>query len=197
MREVVVIGGGPGGATAALLLARAGHDVLLLERERFPRFHIGESLLPIDLPLFERLGLDPAVGGHQFKRGAEFIDEHNDEFAFYSFADALPGTPHHAWQVERAHFDAQLLELARAAGVEVRQGVEVQRVESLPCRARGVRTRRATASTRRGGTPCWGGRRVSSSPSTASGARLPSPTSPGFRRRWPTIWPRTATSRSS
>jgi len=55
--DVLVIGGGPAGSTTANLLAHAGHDVLVLEKEVFPRFHIGESLLPIDLPIFERLGV--------------------------------------------------------------------------------------------------------------------------------------------
>src|SRR5690606_27983698 len=100
------------------LLARAGARVRVLEKETFPRFHIGESLLPIDLPVFERLGVDLRGDGYQFKQGAEFIDERTGEFAFFSFADGLPGTPPHAWQVDRAAFDHLLARTAEARGAE-------------------------------------------------------------------------------
>jgi len=120
--DVVIVGAGPAGSTAANLLAQAGRSVVVLEREQFPRFHIGESLLPIDLPLFERLGVAMDRGGYHFKQGAEFWDERTGEFAFFSFADAMAGTPSHAWQVERAVFDHMLAAQAQARGAELRYG---------------------------------------------------------------------------
>ena len=111
--DVIVIGAGPAGSTAANLLAQAGVEVLVLEKARFPRFHIGESLLPCDLPLFERLGYAPKA--HLLKRGAEFINERTGQKAEFPFSAGLPGTPEHAWQVERASFDAELIGAGEAA----------------------------------------------------------------------------------
>ncbi|HEY6066195.1 MAG TPA: tryptophan 7-halogenase, partial [Thermoanaerobaculia bacterium] len=75
--DAIVIGGGPGGSTVATVLARAGRNVLLLEKEKFPRFHVGESLLPFNLPLFERIGVGEKVraAGFQKKYGAFFWNE--------------------------------------------------------------------------------------------------------------------------
>jgi len=124
--DVIVIGGGPTGSTVANLLAQSGASVLVLEKDHFPRFHIGESLLPCDLPIFERLGLDPAQAGFLYKAGAEFLDERpGGGRALYEFSDALPGTPDHAYQVERAVFDKWLLDRASAVGVTVRTGERV------------------------------------------------------------------------
>lgn len=127
--EVIIVGSGPAGSTAANLLAQAGRRVLVLERERFPRFHIGESLLPIDLPLFQRLGLTIDAEAYKFKQGAEFWDERTGDFAFFSFADAMPGTPSHAWQVERALFDDLLARQAIARGAEIHFGEAVAAIE--------------------------------------------------------------------
>lgn len=126
--DVIVVGAGPAGSTAANLLAQAGRRVVVLEREVFPRFHIGESLLPIDLPLFERLGVAMTGGGYHFKQGAEFWDERTGEFAFFSFADAMAGTPSHAWQVERAVFDDMLAAQARRRGADLRFGVTMTQI---------------------------------------------------------------------
>ncbi|MCG8588801.1 MAG: FAD-dependent oxidoreductase [Proteobacteria bacterium] len=131
-RDVIVVGGGPAGSTAAALLAEAGHDVLLLERERFPRFHVGESLLPIDIPLLERLGVRLAEGPYRYKRGADFLDEQTGDFARYNFADGLDGTPDHAFQVERSLFDAALLDAARTRGADVRMAEPVRSVAVAP-----------------------------------------------------------------
>ncbi len=117
--DVVVVGGGPAGATAAALLAAAGFAVVVVERERFPRFHIGESLLPSCLPVLARIGVDLGAAGYLRKHGAEFFDEAVGEYSYFPFADALPGPPRHAYQVERAPFDADLALAARRAGATI------------------------------------------------------------------------------
>ena len=167
LHDVIIIGCGPAGSTAANLLAHAGRDVLVLEREDFPRFHIGESLLPIDVPLFERLGLEIDARDFQFKQGAEFIDERTGEYAFFSFADAMPGTPSHAWQVERAVFDDRLARQAIARGAQVRFGESVTAVDTE--QADEVRVRTAATGEHRGrylfdatGQDAWLARRARS-----------------------------------
>ena len=123
--DVVVVGGGPAGSTSAALLAAAGHRVVVIEKERFPRFHIGESLLPCDLPIFARLGVTLEGGPFMRKAGAEFLDERTGEREAFHFSDGLAGTPGHAYQVERSRFDHLLLERARACGATVREGERV------------------------------------------------------------------------
>jgi flavin-dependent dehydrogenase len=128
MKDVVIIGAGPGGATAGALLARAGVDVCLIDKDAFPRFHIGESLLPCDLALFERLGMDMRREGFLYKGGAEFYDERTGDHQVYLFKDGLPGTPSYAYQVERAKFDACVLDCAVREGCEVRTGVRASQL---------------------------------------------------------------------
>lgn len=127
--HVAVVGGGPGGSTTAAFLARAGLSVVLFEREPFPRFHVGESLLPATLPLLERLGALETVAGRHFqvKHGATFSDQEMDlERTFYFLRDRP--WPSYAYQVPRAEFDALLVEHARGQGVEVRQPAVVESV---------------------------------------------------------------------
>ena len=127
--DAVVIGGGPAGSTAAALLAGSGFGVLVLEKEHFPRFHIGESLLPAAVLAQQLLGLAPNRDVFAFKRGAQFVDEVGGRVACFDFAEALPGPPRHAYHVERPRFDALLLERAAELGAVVRQGVRVRTVE--------------------------------------------------------------------
>jgi flavin-dependent dehydrogenase len=128
--DVVVIGGGPSGSTAAALLARRGYRVIALEKARHPRFHIGESLLPMNLPIFERLGvLDKVQALGVFKPGADFEADNSQGYNTYAFARAIGNSPPHAYQVWRQDFDKMLYDHARECGADAREGQEVVRVE--------------------------------------------------------------------
>jgi FADH2-dependent halogenase len=119
--DVIVIGGGPAGSSVAARLARLGRQVLLFEKERFPRFHIGESLLPCSVALFRELGVLPALERADFlpKYAAEFVTPDGSERQRYAFADGLvEGTPS-AFEVDRSEFDRVLLEHARSEGARV------------------------------------------------------------------------------
>jgi flavin-dependent dehydrogenase len=124
-REVVVIGAGPAGAVAAALLKRQGHDVLMLERQQFPRFSIGESLLAHCLEFVEEAGMMPAVqaAGFQVKNGAAFA--RGDEYTYFDFRDKFTAGPGTTFQVQRATFDKVLADDAARQGVEVRYLQEV------------------------------------------------------------------------
>ncbi|MFF9496524.1 NAD(P)/FAD-dependent oxidoreductase [Streptomyces flaveolus] len=125
--DVLVVGGGPAGATAAALLTRQGHQVCVLERERFPRYHIGESLLPSLLPVLDVLGAREAVEAHGFvrKTGA-FYGWGGQE---WSLGFDEPGRPAgYSFQVIRSQFDQLLLEHARAQGADVREEVRAGHV---------------------------------------------------------------------
>jgi len=137
--DVAVIGGGPAGSTAATLLARGGHKVILLEKAHHPRFHIGESLLPMSLPLFERLGVAEKVRAlGVYKRGADFEASNERGYNTFAFDRALGKSPPHAYQVWRQDFDRMLFEHARASGADAREGHEVLRIEQHGARDTGI-----------------------------------------------------------
>jgi flavin-dependent dehydrogenase len=128
--DVAVIGGGPGGSTAAALLARRGYKVIALEKAHHPRFHIGESLLPMNLPVFERLGvLDKVRALGVFKPGADFEADNERGYNTFAFCRAIGNSPTHAYQVWRQDFDKMLYEHARECGADAREGHEVVNVE--------------------------------------------------------------------
>jgi flavin-dependent dehydrogenase len=131
MIDVLVIGGGPAGSTAATLLARKGFSVTLLERERFPRFQIGESLLPYNNDLLDRLGVavPMAEGSFTPKYGASFVTADGALGYTFRFFENLPEAYHSAFQVKRAEFDQLLLRNAASSGVDVREGMPVTAVD--------------------------------------------------------------------
>jgi len=129
--DVAIIGGGPAGSTAAALLARAGRRVIVFEREKFPRFHIGESLLPFSMKAFTRLGLHEKFlrAGFIKKFGGEFFSACSSEGTKFYFKDAYRSQTDHSYQVTRADFDKVLLDHAAESGAEVNEGTGVKSVE--------------------------------------------------------------------
>lgn len=132
--DVIVIGGGPAGSCAATVLARAGKRVLLLEKERFPRFHIGESLLPYNTAIFEELGVLPELNRAGFfpKYGAQFHLGNGAKGTGFIFRNGQFTRHHSAFQVERSRFDEILLRHAGRSGVDVREEVSVERFRTEP-----------------------------------------------------------------
>ena len=127
--DVAIIGGGPAGSAAAILLARAGRRVVLCEKETFPRFKIGESLLPHSLELFDKLGVRDELERHAFpKHGGEIATACGRRVQRFYFENALQLSHRSAYQVERAWFDKMLLDRAAASGAEVRQPCTVSDV---------------------------------------------------------------------
>jgi flavin-dependent dehydrogenase len=129
--DVIVIGGGPGGATAATYLAQAGLSVAIFEREPFPRFHIGESLLPATMPIFKETGFYPklASGKHIVKYGARFVDYRTDDEVYFGFEGGLNREIPSAFEVEREHFDVDILAHAAESGVTIHQPARVREVD--------------------------------------------------------------------
>jgi len=139
--DVLVIGGGPAGSTAAALLAERGHRVTLLEKARHPRFHIGESLLPANLPLFDKLGVRAEVEAIGMQKwGAEFVSPWHDHAQTFEFAQAWDKSMPYAYQVRRSELDEILIRTAGRKGAEVIEGCRVREVE-LRADAAGVRVR--------------------------------------------------------
>jgi len=128
--DVLVIGGGPAGSTAATLLARRGHRVTLLEKDRHPRFHIGESLLPANLRLLEQLGVADEVRSIGMQKwGAEFVSPWEARHQDFRFAESWDKSMPYAYQVRRSLFDQILIDNAARAGAQVLEDCRVRTVE--------------------------------------------------------------------
>ena len=131
--DILIIGGGPAGTTFAGLMRKRGWDVTILEKEHHPRFHIGESLLPMNLPILDRLGVleeVKAIGVPKF--GADFtLGNSNIRHRTFNFRVALGAIPDHAFEVRRSEFDQILFENCKRTGVHALEGMQVRRVEAI------------------------------------------------------------------
>ncbi|XZE34199.1 NAD(P)/FAD-dependent oxidoreductase [Pirellulaceae bacterium SH501] len=141
--DVIVIGGGPSGSAAATLLAKRGFKVVVYERDHFPRFHVGESLIPYCYPVLDKLGLLPKMKSSHFtkKYGVQFINEHGKLSEPFRFEEYDPHERSQTWQVLRSEFDQMLVEHARESGVTVHEGARVLDVLSEGSRVVGVKVR--------------------------------------------------------
>lgn len=121
--DVIIIGGGPGGTTLATLLAKQGYDVAVLEKDTYPKFKIGESLLPYSSDILRESGVLAKIDSGKYirKYGAEFVDYREKETVYFEFAGGLDGDHPYAWEVERQQFDLDLLEHARECGARIYQ----------------------------------------------------------------------------
>jgi flavin-dependent dehydrogenase len=127
--DVAIIGGGPAGSTAATLLAKASRRVIVLEREKFPRFHIGESLLPFSTQAFDRLGVREKLDRTFLpKFGGEIVAACGTKGVKFYFKDGFRTRRDRAYQVTRSEFDKLLLEHSRENGAEVREETEVKKI---------------------------------------------------------------------
>src|SRR5215212_1198376 len=146
--DVVVIGGGPAGSTVSTLLAQHGCKVRLFERDRFPRFHIGESLIPETYWVFQRLKMLDKMRASPFvkKYSVQFVSATGRESAPFYFHDNKPHECSQTWQVIRSEFDTMMLDNAREHGVEVHQPTRVLEVLFEGDRAVGVRIQREDGS---------------------------------------------------
>jgi flavin-dependent dehydrogenase len=133
MYDVAIIGGGPAGSTAATLLARAGRRVIVFEREKFPRFHIGESLLPFSVQAFDRLGVRKKLDRTFLpKFGGEIVAACGTKGVKFYFKDGYRSRRDRAYQVTRSEFDKLLLDHSRENGAEVREETEVKKIVFAP-----------------------------------------------------------------
>lgn len=139
--DVIVIGGGPAGSTVSTLIAQRGHKVTLFEREHFPRFHIGESLIPQTYWVMKRLNmLDKMKGSHFVKKySVQFVTDKGKLSEPFYFIDHKPHESSQTWQVRRSEFDHAMLNNAREHGVDVHEGARVLEVLFDGQRATGVR----------------------------------------------------------
>jgi flavin-dependent dehydrogenase len=155
--DVVIIGGGPGGSATATLLAQKGHRVVVLEKAHHPRFHIGESLLPANLPIFERLGVADQIQAIGMQKwGAEFISPwHGGRGETFNFEEGWNKSLPFAFQVRRSCFDEILIRRAASQGADVHEGCRARTVEFLPeGRADGMRVQ-VTAQHDDGSSATW------------------------------------------
>jgi len=128
--DVAIIGGGPAGSTAATLLSKAERRVIVLERDKFPRFHIGESLLPFSMETFTRLGIQEKLrAGFVEKFGGEIAEAGGEKAAKFYFKDGFGSRTYRSYQVTRSKFDKMLLDHAAESGAEVREETVVENVE--------------------------------------------------------------------
>src|ERR1700736_1159360 len=128
--DVAIIGGGPAGSTAAALLARAGRRVIVFEREKFPRFHIGESLLPFSVQTFDRLGVREKLDRTFLpKFGGEIMAACGTTGVKFYFKDGFRSQRDRAYQVTRSDFDKLLLDHSSENGAEVREQTEVTKLD--------------------------------------------------------------------
>ena len=128
--DVAIIGGGPAGSTAATLLAKAGRRVIVFEREKFPRFHIGESLLPFSVQTFDRLGVREKLDATFIpKFGGEITAACGTKGVKFYFKDGFRSQRDRAYQVTRSEFDKVLLDHSHENGAEVREETEIERIE--------------------------------------------------------------------
>ncbi len=146
--QVIVIGGGPSGSTAATLIAQKGYRVRLFEREKFPRFHIGESLIPQTYWTLKRLNmLDKMKGSHFIQKySVQFVGASGRLSEPFYFWDNRPHECSQTWQVRRSEFDQKMIENAAEHGVDVQQGVRVLEVLFEGDRAVGVRVQNEDGS---------------------------------------------------
>lgn len=143
--DVIVIGAGPAGTSAAAVLAEHGHRVLVLERERFPRYHIGESLLPFTFQPLQRLGLIEPMRASAFtkKYSVQFVSRSGRASQPFYFSDRYDENISQTWQVLRSEFDMMLLKNARSKGAEVLEQVTVKKLLWDDDRVIGVRAQTA------------------------------------------------------
>ncbi len=148
--DAIIIGGGPAGSSAAAILGEYHHRVLVLEREKFPRYHIGESLIPFTFGPLQRLGLIPEMRKSQFmkKYSVSFVQPDGKRSQpFYFFNRYDKDTIAQTWQVKRSEFDHMLLNHARGRGVEVREQTSVNKLLREGDRVVGVEVTSATGET--------------------------------------------------
>ncbi len=143
--DCIVIGGGPAGTTVAALVAQAGHRVLLLEREKFPRFHVGESLMPEAYWTFQRLGvLDKMKQSHHTKKySVQFVNQTGKESQPFYFFEQYDHESSQTWQIVRSEFDQMLFDNAREKGADCRDQTRVMEVLFEGDRAVGVKAQAA------------------------------------------------------
>src|SRR4051812_25379386 len=140
--DVLVLGGGPGGSTLASCLAQRNRHAIVLEREKFPRFHIGESLLPCSSEIFQKIGVQDQLEERFLRKyGARFLCSATRRAASYTFSEAFNSKFDHAYQVPRAEFDHILLKHAAGLGADVRERWEAVEVIFEGDRAIGVKAR--------------------------------------------------------